>query len=570
MESLSHSAGVGPETVIGISLHRSIELIIGVLGIIKAGAAYVPIDPTYPAERVQLLLQESNVPLVVTSSAISLPTAAQRINLDELSIASSDDASNPLCLVSPSNLVSIIFTSGSTGKPKGVMATHAGLANRLLWMWKEYPYQAADVCCQKTSISFVDSLAEIFSPLCQGVKLVTLPQSDAFTLLDALERYHITRLVLVPSLLQQMLAEGKKEMSNLAVLVVSGEEIKKTAAQEFTLRFPRCTFLNLYGSSEVAADCTYFEIGLDSDRYSSIPIGKAIDNFSLYILDENMQPVPRGEAGELFVGGVGVARGYLDQPGLTEERFIANPFIEPKAGLGGSLFRIGDVVRLLADGNLEYLGRRDQQIKIRGVRIECDEIENSIRLVERRVSEVVIAKKVDSSSEEELLIAYIVLSSDFCGAEYEIAELIKQLNMGLRAVLPIAMVPNQFIVIDAMPLNPNGKIDRAALLSVPQRVYRDLNFEEPSTKMEQWLCELWSRILRLDCAAISRNDNFYYLGGHSLLLTRLRSEIQKALSVDIPLGAMFESVVLKEQAANLERYSSSLLMYVMLDHLTCL
>ena len=401
--------GVGAETVVGIHLDRSPELAVAVLAVLKAGGAYLPLDPSYPAERLAYMLADSGAPVVVTDAAhrASLPASDARV------VSLDDDAARiarrgrtaPARHAAPDALAYLLYTSGSTGTPKPIGGTHRGVVNRCAWMEAAYPFAAGEVCCQKTAIGFVDGVWELFGPLLAGVPSVVLPGDearDARRLAAAVERHGVTRLVAVPSLLRALLEEPElaARLGTLRLAVSSGERLPADLAQRFFRALPACRLLNLYGSTEVAADVTCQE--LRPADLPAVPIGRPIANSRVYVLDERMRPAAPGVAGRLYAGGAGLARGYAGRPALTAERFVPDPFgSEP----GARLYDTGDLARHRADGTLEYLGRRDAQVKVRGSRIEPGEVEAVLRDYPALQDAVVVARETAAGDGE--LVAYL-------------------------------------------------------------------------------------------------------------------------------------------------------------------
>ncbi|HEV2707131.1 MAG TPA: amino acid adenylation domain-containing protein [Pyrinomonadaceae bacterium] len=405
--------GIAPEAFVGVHLERSVEMVVGILGILKAGGAYVPLDPAYPQERLTLMLEDARPQVVLTrgSSSGELVTASARIvNLDadwEIIARESDQA--PPNLTTAENLAYLIYTSGSTGRPKAVLAQHRSVVNRLQWMWNRYPFEPGEVCCQKTSLSFVDSIWEIFGPLLQGVPSLILKDAqvkDVFELIRALSLHRVTRLVLVPSLLNVLLdtyRELPSEPLMIKTWVSSGEALSSDLARKFKETFPEARLLNLYGSSEVSADVTCYDTSDADDDAELVAIGRPIANTQIYLLDDQLQPVPVGVPGEIYVGGSGLARGYHHHPDFTALRFVPDPY---GGKPGARLYKTGDLARYRRDGQIEYLGRTDQQVKIRGYRIEPEEIETALRQYPHVKDAVVTA--VDDARGGKRLVAYVV------------------------------------------------------------------------------------------------------------------------------------------------------------------
>jgi amino acid adenylation domain-containing protein len=430
------------------------------------------------------------------------------------------------------SLAYVIYTSGSTGLPKGALGIHRGILNRLNWMWETYPFAVGEVCCQKTSLSFVDSVWEIFGPLLQGIPTIIIPDAvlkEPRDFLAALANNNITRLVLVPSLLRVLLNDCddlQSQLPKLKVWVVSGEALPLDLAQQFTQAMPEAALLNLYGSSEVSADVTWYDVS-ENALASCVPIGRPLANTQVYLLDSHQEPVPEGVSGELYIGGDGLARGYLHRPRLTAEKFIPDRF----GGVGGArLYRTGDVARYLAGGQIEFLGRIDRQVKIRGFRIEPAEIRAA--LAEHwNVREVTIMVREDSPGDKRL-VAYLV-------AERQPPPSTNELRRFLNNKLPDHMIPSSFNVLDALPLMPNGKIDQQALLAaVEVSAGLEVAYLEPQSEVEQNIARVWQELLHVEKVGIE--DNFFDLGGHSLLMIKLQNRLQKVINKDISLIELFQ------------------------------
>ena len=528
--------GVGPERLVGICMERGLDMVVGLLGILKAGGAYLPLDPSYPSERLRFMLEDVGVSVILTQRAVmdTLPAhQAQVICLDtewERIAVESEEA--PVNDVASHNLAYVIYTSGSTGRPKGVLGLHQGAVNRFHWMWERYPFAPGEVCCQKTSLSFVDSVWEIFGPLLQGIPTVIIPDDvlkDPQRLVQALAVHRVTRLVLVPSLLQVLLeavAELDNRLPHLQYWIASGEALSHELTNRFAERMPQRILLNLYGSSEVSADSTWYEISRGRSL-SCVPIGRPITNTQVYVLDAHLQPVPIGVPGELYIGGLGLARGYLNRPELTAERFIPHPFSsEP----GARLYKTGDLVRYRPDGTLEFLGRLDHQVKVRGFRIELGEIEAVLRQ-NPAVREAVVLAREDEPSEKRL-VAYLVPKPEQMPTSGE-------LRSFLKAKLPDYMVPAAVVTLKALPLTPNGKVDRHAL-PAPNYTRPELEkgFIAPHDVFERQLTHMWEDLLGV--TPIGVQDDFFELGGHSLLAVQLFAQIEKRMGTRLPLATLFE------------------------------
>jgi amino acid adenylation domain-containing protein len=548
--------GVKPETLVGICLERSLDMIIGLLAILKAGGAYIPIDPDYPDSRIAFMIQDSEVSLLLTQRKFveKLPEfSGVIICLDQDSSEwTNQDRENPRNPVNSDNLAYVIYTSGSTGQPKGAMNTHKGIVNRLLWMQETYQLTSEDRVLQKTPFSFDVSVWEFFWPLLTGAKLIFAQPGghrDSNYLANLITQEGITTLHFVPSMLQVFLEEPNVTLcQSLRQVFCSGEALPISLQKRFFERLS-CQLHNLYGPTEAAVDVTYWACQADDDS-TSVPIGCPIANTQLYILDSALQPVPLGAKGELYIGGVGVARGYLNRPKLTAEKFLRNPF---SANPQGRLYKTGDLARYRADGNIEYLGRLDFQVKLRGFRIELGEIETALT-EHPQVREALVMPKSDHQT-TIALIAYLVLQGPGSQeTQAQNTDLIAQLRTFLANKLPEYMVPNTFVVLESMPLNANGKVDRRSLPE-PDTA---MNLEEtayiaPRNSLEETLSAIWQEVLGLE--KISINQNFFHLGGHSLLATQVINRIREKFSVTLPLRSLFE----KSTIAELGEYLHSIL-----------
>ena len=534
--------GVEAEVPVGICVERSLEMVVGLLGILKAGGAYVPLDPTYPRERLTFMLDDAQVTVLLTQAHLSeeLPASgAQVVYLDtDWETVARESEENPVNEIAA--LAYVLYTSGSTGMPKGVLGLHRGAVNRLHWMWKFSPFETAERCCQKTSLNFVDAVWEVFGPLLQGIPTVLIPEEvlkDPHRLIPTLADEHITRLVLVPSLLRAILDtpfDLHNQLSGLKYWVSSGEALSTELSQRFQERLPQGVLLNLYGSSEVSADVTWHDTR-EGRSLPGVPIGRPMANTQVYVLDRYLQPVPVGVHGDLYVGGAGLARGYLHRPELTAERFVSDPFSnEP----GARLYKTGDLARYLPDGTIEYLGRIDTQVKVRGFRIELGEIE-ALLGHHGAVQEAVVVVREDQPDDPRL-VAYVIPRQGQIPTNGELRSFLKQ-------QLPDYMIPSAFLLLDALPLTPNGKVDRRAL-PAPEHV--QLQSEEtrvvPRDPLELQLTEIWEAVL--GCQSISVRDNFFELGGHSLLAVRLFAQIKTKLGKELPLATLFQAPTIEQLA----------------------
>jgi amino acid adenylation domain-containing protein len=537
-------AGVGAETPVAVFMERSIDMIVGLLGVIKAGGAWVPLDVSYPKERVAYVLEDSKARVVLThgkSRASLAESDCLLISLDsDWAQIENESDTNPATTATAESAAYVIYTSGSTGKPKGVVGLHGATVNRLEWMYRRYPFAPDEVCCQKTSVSFVDSIWEIFGPLLGGVRLVIFAEDvvkNVEQFIDALAQSSVTRLVLVPSLLRAMLASDGigRRLSHLKSWTSSGEALPLALADSFRQHFPDATLLNLYGSSEVAADVTYYEVM--QTGLPDIPLGRPIANTQVYILDSNLEPVPVGVTGEIHIGGASVARGYLDRPELTAEKFIPNAFDR-----GQRLYKTGDLGRFLKTGDVEYRGRTDHQVKIRGSRIELGEIQSALDTHPDIRASIVLAQ--DDASGEKRLTAYVLSRGRKVGN--------REIRTYLSKKLPEFMIPASVIVLEEFPKTASGKVDR---LSLPKPADVREDHVAPRNLTEEIVAGLLAEILKVD--DISVNDDFFELGGHSLLIPQVTTRLNEMFAIDLPLRALFDNSRVGELAAAIESLRSA-------------
>jgi amino acid adenylation domain-containing protein len=528
--------GVESEVLVGICMERSLDMMVGLLGILKAGGAYVPLDPTYPPERLAFMVEDARVQVLLTQQRL-----IERLPRHEARVVCLDTGWEAIAQESEENLVSgikgenlayMLYTSGSTGKPKGVLGTHRASINRFYWMWETYPFEPGEVCCQKTSLSFVDSIWEIFGPLLQGIRTVIIPDTvikDPQRMLQTLATHSITRIVLVPSLLRVLLdteADLQNQLPHLKYCISSGEALPLELAQRFLKSMPHSVLINLYGSSEVAADVTCYDTRSNTSP-TCIPIGRPIANTQIYLLDRHMQLVPIGVAGELYVGGDALARGYFNRPELTAERFIRHPFSDVP---GACLYKTGDWAHYRVDGTIELIGRLDHQVKIRGFRIELGEIE-AVLVQPPAVQQAVVVAREDMPGDKRLA-AYVVPQPQQMPA-------VSDLRGYLKAKLPDYMVPSAFVLLEALPLTPNGKVDRRAL-PAPDYSRSELeSFVAPRTPIEEMVAASWSQVLGIERVGI--HDDFFALGGHSLLAMQVISRLRAMAQVELPLRSFFEA-----------------------------
>ncbi|MCC3482362.1 MAG: amino acid adenylation domain-containing protein [Microcoleus sp. PH2017_12_PCY_D_A] len=555
--------GVKPDDLVGICVDRSLEMVVGLLGVLKAGGAYVPIDPNYPDDRVEYTIENSEAKLLLTQQQLvkNLPTKAAKealvICLDaDWSLIAQESQETPIASVTPENMAYVIYTSGSTGKPKGVQVLHRGAVNFLRSMQEQPGISAADILLSVTTLSFDIAVLELFLPLIVGAQVVILSREaamDGRKLLKTIAQLGITILQATPATWRLLLESGWEGQSPMKMLSGGEAMPKELAAQLLT---KGTELWNMYGPTETTVWSTVYQV---KDAEQRILIGKPIANTDIYILDPLLQPVPIGVAGELHIGGSGLARGYLQRPDLTTERFIPNPFRETER-----IYKTGDLARYLPDGNIECLGRLDFQVKIRGFRIELGEIE-SVLVKHPKVQQAVVIVREDFPGDKRL-VGYIVALNNQNPTIQELRSLLKE-------YVPEYMVPSIFVFLEALPLTPNGKVDRKAL-PVPEQS-REAKAVEPATPkpvdssktttqakqekprelaapqddLEVQLIKIWEKVLHT--SPISVTDNFFELGGHSLLAISLIREIEETYKQELSLAILFQSPTIQQLANTL-------------------
>lgn len=539
------ACGVQPEHRVGLCLPRSFDMVAALLGILKAGGAYVPLDPAYPRERLDLMIEDAGLTAMVTHSLLQeqLPTTLTTVLLDQLTEPAPEHDRNPHACLQPDQLAYVIYTSGSTGKPKGVLLEHRSVSHLVQATAEAFQLTASDRVLQFASINFDNAVEEIFPTLCRGACLVLrpdpLPGSEEFYRWVAAQNMSVLHL---PTAYWHewvhALAVQKQSLPDCVRLVVAGGE--KVLAPRFadwqSINQNNAQFINTYGPTEATVDATHWSPDpVGKDPLPDIPIGRPIPHARVYVLDRYRKLMPPGVAGELFIGGAGIARGYHARPDLTAERFVSDPFTFVQ---GGRLYRSGDLVRFNRQGELLYLGRVDHQVKLRGFRIELGEIEAALtRLPEVREALV----SLYGEAPQQRLVAYVVSSHD---TSLDAGTL----RQALAQQLPEYMVPSQFVMLDTLPLLPNGKVNRAAL-PVPS-VMASSGYQAPDGELECLLAELWASLLGV--SQISRHDNFFNSGGHSLMAMQLVARIRNEWGLSLPLSAVFEAPTVALQARRLE------------------
>ncbi len=555
------SQGIKTKTRIGLALDRSLLMPAAILAILKTGSVYLPLDPSFPKERLRFMIEDSAAELILTSSsrrsAIEALVGQMEQRPQILCLDRGDDelwkqpATDIKTLSDSGRIATIIYTSGSTGRPKGVVISELQILNRLAWMWRTYPILTHEAGCQKTSLNFIDSLWELFGYLLQGTPTVIIPDEivqDPKSLVDTLARHGVTRLWLVPSLLRVILqtqAELQERLPELTFWVCSGEPLPGDLASQFAEAMPHATLHNPYGTTEVWC-ATWYDLDREGSlgRGAIVPVGRPIGNMRVYVLDAAMNLAPPGAPGELWASGAGLAPGYDGRAEETAERFLPNPFLDEAGGgnLHARVYRTGDLVRWLPDGNIAYFGRADRQIKIRGLRIEPGEIEAQLRRQEGVSDAVVVAA---GEGEGKRLIAYVLADGD----EEPKPE---SLRATLADWLTAAMIPWPIVALETFPLTGSGKVDRRALASRETAdVHVTGEYSAPRTEREEWLAAIWAELLELERVGI--HDNFFDLGGHSLLSIHLFARIEAQFGQRLPINTLFRAPTIAQLADLLDR-----------------
>ena len=529
--------GVKPDVCVAVCVERGFEMIVGLLAILKAGGAYVPLDPAYPVERIRFMLEDSAPLALLTSSHLAgvfsgIDTTPGVLHLDAINAPwqnHPDSNPSPAAVgLSPNHLAYVIYTSGSTGKPKGVLCEHRGLCNLALAQIEDFAIEPGSRVLQFASFSFDACVSEVMTTLCQGAALYFGPRGKLLageTLGEVVAQYGITHATLPPAVLNGVTDEG--DFGTLRTLALAGEALPDSLASRWA-RGRR--LINAYGPTEstVCATSYHYRPG----RPGAPPIGRPLANAKVYILDQRKEPVPIGVAGELYIGGIGVARGYLNREELTAARFLSDPFTsEPKA----RMYRTGDLGRWLPDGNIEFLGRNDFQVKIRGFRIELGEIE--ARLAEYPgVREAVVIAREDTPGEKRLFAYYTVADGNAAAKDLPNAE---NLRMHVSARLPEYMAPAAYVRLESLPLTVNGKLDRKALPTPSGDAYAFSQYEAPAGKIELALAEIWTELLKVD--RVGRRDNFFSLGGHSLLAVKMIAKVRASFGTRLALFSFIQT-----------------------------
>jgi amino acid adenylation domain-containing protein len=534
--------GVRPNVLVGLCIERSVDMVVGLLGILKAGGAYVPLDPSYPPERLTFMLEDAQAPVLVTQQSLAtrLPTGQTRVVcLDaDFEVLAGQSETEPTSTVTVDDLVYVIYTSGSTGRSKGVQITHSSLLNLVFWHQRAFAVTSADRATQIASPAFDATGWELWPYLTIGAS-VYLPDEDIRavpTLLrDWLVSHGITITFLPTALTESVMVLEWPSTTSLRYLLTGADTLHHYPSPSLPF-----ALINNYGPTEATVVATFARVPPNDHPDGPPSIGRPIDNTEIYILDEHLRQVSIGVSGELYIGGAGLARGYLNRPELTAEKFIPHPFSDDPHT---RLYKTGDLARFLPDGQIAFLGRNDHQIKIRGYRIEPNEIASVLNEHPAIQTSLVVAR--EDVPGEKYLVAYLVLVS---GAYVTV----RSLQDTLATQLPDYMIPATFVVLESLPLTPNGKIDRASLpMPDTTNMLQDEVIALPSTPTEERLAAIVTSLMNLEQVGV--DDNFFLLGGHSLLGTQIIAQIAETFRIDLPLRSLFNAPTVRLLSAEIER-----------------
>ncbi|RED56618.1 non-ribosomal peptide synthetase [Cohnella lupini] len=536
-----HAQGVGAEQVVAICMERSLEMAVGLLGILKAGGTYLPLDLSLPEERIRYMLEDSRARWIVTQEHLAgtFNFGIQEIRIEDVLRHENevDRQLEPRRL--PLNLAYVIYTSGTTGTPKGVLIEHRSIANSLQWRREAYGLKERDVVLQLFSYAFDAFLTSFFAPLLSGARVILLGETDAKdagAICKAIKEQAVTHLICVPSLYQVIKEQlPASDAQSLRHVTLGGEAIPRRLIEESMEKYPQAELANEYGPTENSVVST---AALRLNKDDEVTIGKPVSGVQAYIVNAYLQPVPIGVAGELCVGGIGLARGYLNRPDLTEEKFVPNPFIP-----GERMYRTGDLARWLPDGNIDYLGRIDHQVKIRGYRIELNEVEAQLLRIGGMKEAAVVTQ--DNKRGEQELCAYVVTENELT---------VVQIRKALSQTLPRYMIPTYIVLLEKLPLTPNGKLDRKALPAADGHLYRETEYVAPRNEAEQTLATIWQNVLGVN--PIGVYDNFFELGGNSLKMMQMVQQIHLRLNRELALSTVFTHSTIDQLAGQLLILSS--------------
>lgn len=548
--------GVGPEVFVGIFMNRSLDIVVAVLAILKAGGAYLPLDPKYPKERLEYMIGDAHLNVILTNKELGriLPDHTSLIiDLDaEWEIISHESTLNPSVSVQTENAAYLIYTSGSTGQPKGVIGVHSGVINFLQYLTDTYKLSKSDIVLQVASLSFDPSIRDMICPLLVGARVELLNDTEVKDTKEILKKIHekqVTAILgIVPTMarnLSLLKNQGIGFFNNLRLILFGGEEFYYQDFENLKAIFGKeLLVVNQYGPTETTMSRTYYEIPLSKKGEGIIPIGKPINNTQIYILDPHLQPVPIGTSGEICISGYGLTRGYLNREDSTEERFVQNPF---STEAGARMYKTGDLGRYLTDGNIEFLGRFDNQVKVRGYRVELGEIEAA--LSKHPSVKQSTATVTEDGPNDKRIIAYLVIENESIPSTLEMRNF-------LLKIIPEYMLPSSYEFIDEIPLTPSGKVDRKNL-PIPSGDRPDLEkiYVPPKNDMERRLVSIWKNVLGVE--QIGVNDNFFELGGHSLLAFQIIARVFETFSVDIPVLVLFKAATIASMAAKIKSHQAS-------------
>jgi len=538
------------ETMVGIIMERSLEVIIGILAVLKVGGAFVPVDLQYPEKRIKYMVKDTKMPIILSLKIIKPKLKwfkGKILCLDsDWSVIEKEKTDNFKLSVRSSNLACVIYTSGSTGEPKGVMLEHRGIINHIFTKIKEAKIGRFDILCQNLSISFVASIWQFFTPLFLGIKLILYPEKIAnnpLELFQIADRDQVTILEIAPSLFNTFLEiverQGVSPEISFKTIILTGEEITNFFVNKFYRIYKNTKLLNAYGQSECSDDTLHYQIPSHAEEIK-IPIGKPSNNTQVYVLGKNKRLLPARVPGEIYISGNGLARGYLNKPKKTKEVFLPHPFIKDKR-----IYKTGDLGKMLLDGNIEYLGRIDHQVKIRGNRVETGEIEAILQKINKIKDCVVVAKKQNKNTEEQYLVVYYTSQKPIVAED---------IMTYLKNFLPYFMIPSYFVYLKKMPLTTSGKIDRLALPELDRDVSRK-KYHSPKTVVEKKIAEIWKEIL--NTTHINPDKTFFDLGGHSLKIIQAVSEMNRQ-DLKITLSDFLNNPTIKEMAQVIkEKYKHS-------------
>ncbi|WP_066495485.1 non-ribosomal peptide synthetase [Abyssisolibacter fermentans] len=527
--------GIGPDNIVGIIIEKSLDMVIGIIGILKAGGAYLPIDPNCPKDRIEFMLIESDVSLLLTTKKVAKQTGLNKesVYIDDEDIYK-NDKTNLICLTKPNNLAYVIYTSGTTDRPKGVMIEHKNVVRLMFNDNFLFDFNSSDVWTMFHSYCFDFSVWEMYGALLYGGKLILIPElvsKDPLSFLEILKEEGVTVLNQTPSAFYNLINEELKYSEanlNMKYVILGGDALKPIKLKMWKDKYPKTKIINMYGITETTVHATFKEISYKEIKSNISNIGKPIPTLRAYIMNHKFKILPIGVPGELYIGGEGIARGYLNRPNLTKEKFIENPYKN-----GERIYKSGDLVRLLSNGEMEYLGRIDNQVKIRGYRVELGEIENSL-LKHKKIKEAVVIEREDEEG-NKYLCAYVVSDKEFT---------VTEIRKFLSKRLSDYMIPSYFIYIEKIPITTNGKIDREALLKLDIDTNTSVEYEAPRNDIEEILLKIWQEVLSIN-RDIGINDNFFEIGGDSIKAIQISARLQK-YNLKIEVKNIFKYPTIKQ------------------------